>query len=269
MVALVATLTNPCGKKMERAKVKRIAVSTAAIASMLLGATAISAQDERIGQMVDEVGKTSKIAQASQQRIDAVADQTDKLFDQYKSTLKVIAGLEAYNANQRRVIEGQEREIATLQRAITQVDVIKRQVTPLMEDMIADLETFVSQDMPFLREDRMKRIEDLKSYMVDPNIADPERFRLVLDAYKTEADFGSGYAAFPGDLDDGRSVNFVRIGRVGLYYQTKDGNESGVWNGSGWDVLPADYNKAVRDLSRMAERMIPVDVLTLPIVAPE
>lgn len=254
---------------MERAKVKRIAVSTAAIASMLLGTATLSAQDERIGRMVTEVDRTAKIAQDSQQRIDAVADQTNKLFNDYKSTLKVIAGLEAYNANQRRVITGQENEIAKIERAISQVDVIKRQVTPLMEDMIRDLETFVQQDLPFQKEERLARINNLKEFMVDPNIADPERFRLVLDAYKTEASYGSTYAAFPGELDDGRSVNFVRVGRVGLYYQTRDGNESGAWNGSSWEALPADYNKSVRDLSRMAEKMIPVDVLTLPIVAPE
>lgn len=256
---------------MERAKVKRIAVSTAAIASILLGTAAVSSQDQRITQMVNEVDRTSKIAQDSQQTIDGIADQTNSLFNDYKATLKVIAGLEAYNANQRRVIENQNAEIVKIERAITQVDVIKRQITPLMEDMIVDLEAFVQQDLPFEKEIRLKRVSDLNEYMVDPNIADPERFRLVLDAYKAEASYGRTFGAYTGDLPapDNRTVNFIRVGRIGLYYQTKSGEESGVWNGTEWQKLPSDYNKAVRDLSRMAGRMIPIDVLTVPIVAPE
>ncbi len=255
---------------MDKAKVKRIAVSAAVIATLFSGATAVSAQDQKINEIVTEVQSNNKLAQASQQRIDSISDKTSKLFAQYKAVLKVNAGLRAYNAQLSRVINAQNKEIGKIERAIGQVDEIKRQITPLMNEMIANLGEFVDQDIPFEITDRKNRVANLTEYMDDPNIADPERFRLVLAEYKTEVDYGRTYGAYEGELADGRLVNFVRIGRVGFYYQTKNGEESGVWNKSsgGWDVLEADYNKAVRDLSRMAGRSIPVAVLVLPIIAP-
>jgi len=256
---------------MDKAKVKRIAVSAAVIASLFSGAAAVSAQDQAINEIIKEVESNNKLAQASQQRIDSISDETGKLFAKFKSVLKVNAGLRAYNAQLGRLITAQENEIVKIETAIGQIDQIKRQVTPLMSEMIANLDEFVESDVPFEIEDRRNRIAKLTEYMDDPNIADPERFRLVLAEYKTEVDYGRTYGAYEGDLGDGRTVNFVRIGRVGFYYQTKDGEESGVWDKDAgtWQKLDADYNKAVRDLSRMAGRQIPVDVLVLPIIAPE
>ena len=100
------------GQKMDKAKVKRIAVSTAAIASFFLSASVANAQnDERLKNIVKEVNQSTQIAQASQKKVDSISDATAKLFLEYKGVLKTNAGLRAYNAQQRRVIKRQEEEI--------------------------------------------------------------------------------------------------------------------------------------------------------------
>jgi hypothetical protein len=255
---------------MDKAKVKRIAVSTAAVASILLGATVATAQDARLKSIVDEVNQANKIAQASQQKIDTVADATAKLFAEYKGVLKTNAGLRAYNAQQNRVIKKQEEEIAKIQNSIGQIDEIKRQITPLMLDMIANLEEFVNADIPFQMTERHERIESLKDVMDDPNVNDPERFRVVLEAYKAEVQYGRTLNAYEDTLDDGRSVDFVRIGRVGFYYQTKDGKETAVWNRDkgAWESQ-GEYATAVKQLLKMSRRQVPLDVLVLPVAAPK
>ncbi len=260
------------GQKMDKAKVKRIAVSTAAIASFFLSASVANAQnDERLKNIVKEVNQSTQIAQASQKKVDSISDATAKLFLEYKGVLKTNAGLRAYNAQQRRVIKRQEEEIIKITKSIGQIDEIKRQITPLMKDMIEDLSEFVNADMPFQIEERVKRIEDLREAMDNPNVSDPERFRVVLEAYKAEVQYGRTRNGYEGLLEDGRSVNFVRIGRVGFYYQTKDGKQTAAWNktSGGWDVLGDEYATPVKQLLRMARNQIPVNPLVLPVAAPE
>lgn len=263
-------ISNPCGQKMDKAKVKRIAVSTAAVASFLLGATAANAQEERIKSIVDEVNEANKLAVQSQQTIDGVADATAQLFNDYKAVLKTNAGLEAYNAQQNRVIVKQEEEIAKIRTSIGQIDEIKRQITPLMLDMIDNLEEFINADVPFLVEERLDRIQSLRDAMDDPNVSDPERFRIVLEAYKTEVQYGRTFFAYEGMDDQNRSVNFVRLGRVGFYFQTKDTTETKAWDAESktWVDVSGEFTTPVRQLIRMAQRRTQSDVTVLPIAAP-
>lgn len=248
---------------------KRIAVSTIAVASILLGASAVSAQNADVKSIVEEVNEANKLAKSSQQAIDGVVNATDKLVTEFKGVLKTNAGLRAYNAQQRRVITKQEEEIAKIKTSIGQIDEIKRQITPLMLDMIADLEEFIAADVPFLMDERNGRIEALRENMDNPNISDPERFRLVLEAYKAEVQYGRSLYSYEGPDENGRAVNFVRLGRVGFYYQAKDGSETKAWNGSAWESLDAEFKTPVRQLIRMALKRTQQDVTVLPIAAPK
>ncbi|WP_374764748.1 DUF3450 domain-containing protein [Yunchengibacter salinarum] len=256
---------------MDKAKVKRKAVSTAAVASILLGASFAHAQESKLDQIIDEVDRSNEIAQASQQKIDDIADETSSLFQRYKAVLKTNAGLRAYNAQQRRVISEQEKELAKIEKSISQIDEVKRQITPLMLEMIDNLEEFVEADIPFQTRERMERIDNLRDAMDDPNVSDPERFRVVLEAYKAEVQYGRTINAYEGELDDGRVVNMIRLGRVGYYYQTKDGKETKVWNKNtgSWETVEAAMADNVKDLMKMAQNRLPLDVVTLPLPTPE
>ena len=250
---------------------KRIAVSTAAVASILLGATVANAQDARLKSIVDEVNEANKIAQASQETIDGIANKTSSIFNDYRAVLKTNAGLRAYNAQQNRVITKQVEEIGKIKNSIGQIDEIKRQITPLMLNMIDDLDEFIQADIPFLLEERNDRIISLRDVMDNPNVSDPERFRVVLEAYKAEVQYGRTLFAYEDALEDGRTVNFARLGRVGFYYQTKDGAETAAWNSetNSWDVLGSEYSGSIRQLVRMALRRTQQDVSVLPISAPK
>ncbi len=256
---------------MDKAKVKRIAVSTAAVAAILLGATAANAQEAQVKSIVDEVNSANQLAQASQKKIDGINDSTEKLFVEFKSVLKTNAGLRAYNKQQERVITRQNEEIAKIKEAISQIDEIKRQITPLMIDMIDDLEEFIASDIPFLATEREERIKSLREAMDSPNVSDPERFRVVLEAYKAEVQYGRTFFAYEDLLKDGRSVNFVRLGRIGFYYQTKDGQETAAWNPEtkSFEQLGSDFATPVKQLIRMALRRTQSDVIVLPIAAPQ
>ena len=69
-----------------------------------------------------------------------------------------------------------------------------------------------------------------------------------------------------------RDVDFLRIGRIALMYQTTDGAMSGAWDaGSGaWVDLPSgDYDAAIRKGIRIAKKQATIELLNMPVSAPE
>ena len=67
------------------------------------------------------------------------------------------------------------------------------------------------------------------------------------------------------------SVDFLRLGRVGLYFQRFDGSETGQWDKETeqWHVLSDDYRLAIRNGLRIARKETAPDLLILPIPAAE
>ena len=256
---------------MDNTNVKRIAVTTLAVASIMIGATALNAQDERLDKIVKEVKVTNTLAKSSQTKIDTLADQTSDLFGKYKQVLKTNDGLKAYNNQLNKAITKQKEEIGKIEEAIAGISKIKRQITPLMLDMVESLKQFVENDIPFEKEKRMERLARLQEAIDDPQVSESEKFRVTLQEYQTEVGYGRSVYAWEGNLEDGRSVNFARIGRIGYYYQTLDRSETAAWdvkNGS-WVTLEDENTRPINRLIKMANKLIPFEVAMVPIAAPE
>jgi hypothetical protein len=68
-----------------------------------------------------------------------------------------------------------------------------------------------------------------------------------------------------------REVDFLRIGRVTLVYQTTDGQSQGVWDQSAgqWVALGGEYRNRIRQGLRVARRQLAPELLLMPIPAPE
>jgi len=256
---------------MDKTKVRKMAVSAAVVASMVFGASLANAQDDaRINETLKAVNTSNTNAKQSQQRIDSIASETDKLFGDYKQLLKVNAGLEAYIALQRKVIADQERRIAILEDSIGRIDEIKRQISPLMEGMVNDLESFINLDVPFQLEERRERVSLLRDTLENSRFSDPEKFRVILQAYDAEVSYGRSLNTYEGKNDDGQAVNYVRLGRIGFYYQDLQGASSSVWNNStkSWEPVDESLNEAIRNLIRMAKKTKQYDITLLPVLAP-
>jgi hypothetical protein len=57
-----------------------------------------------------------------------------------------------------------------------------------------------------------------------------------------------------------------------LVYQTSDGQEAGAWNNNtrSWELLAAgDYSAAIRKGVRIAKKTATIELLNMPIAAPE
>ena len=268
-------------------RLKSIALAVAATASVLAASSAYSAEQDAAEQVkpakplvpvraVVKVGEQrTKSAQASQVRIDRLAAETGDLLQDYKTVMKQVDGLRVYNARLEKQIAGQLRRIASLEKAVDEATVIQRQITPLLIRMIDGLEQFVDLDVPFHIDERKERVEFLRSSMDRSDISIAEKFRQVLEAYKIENEYGRKIDSYKGVATVNgaeRDVNFLRIGRIGLLYQTTDGEHSGAWDKTqgAWVELDAgDYRGAIQKGLRIARKQASIDIMKLPIPAPE
>ena len=252
----------------------RARVRSALVVSLGLAMVASTALAATLTDVFNAGERVNQQAKQSQTRIDALTNETRELLTDYKTVLKEIDGLRVYNRQLERQIANQEAEMTQISESVDQVTVIERQITPLMMRMIDGLEQFVQLDLPFLVKERTNRIEDLRAMMERADVAASEKFSQILRAYQTENEYGRTMEAYTDEIElDGtpRVVDVLKMGRVSLVYQTSDGEASGVWNQAArkWEPLDDDYAVTVRNGIRMARKQLSVDLLALPVAAPE
>ncbi|MVF12148.1 DUF3450 domain-containing protein [Ketobacter sp. MCCC 1A13808] len=240
-------------------------------ASFLFSTTSIAAS---VDQVVGENNKANVAAKQSQSKIDSISQQTDKLFNEYKVVSKEFDGLRVYNSQLEKQIANQLKEMESINSSIDQVTVIERQIVPLMLRMIDGLKQFVELDVPFLQEERDERISNLDQLMERADVSVAEKFRKVIEAYQIESEYGRTIEAYRGTIDiagNQREVDFLRIGRVSLMYQTDDSKYSGIWDNESkdWAPLTDQYRSAIRDGLRIARKEVAPNLLKLPVQAAE
>lgn len=212
---------------------------------------------------------------AEQQRIEQVANQTDQLLAQYKTELKVVDGLKVYNGLLQRQIDNQEAEKTALANSIDSVALIERQIVPMMTRMIDSLEDFVELDSPFLLKERRDRLARLREMMERSDVTAAEKFRRVIEAYQIENDYGRTIEAYKGSVAiDGQDqeVDFLRIGRVSLSYQSVGGQHTGAWDPATRSFVPLPpetYKTNVAQGIRIARKQVAPDLLIVPVAAAE
>lgn len=258
---------------------KKKVLATLVVMPTMLGMGLAQAQDtvvdtSGIDRVTAAAGENIAAAAEAQTRINRLSDQADELMEQFSEAAKIVDGLEVYNAQMRRTIEEQLKTIAQYDRSIEEVAELQRQVAPLMERMMVALEQFVELDIPFQLEDRKARLALIRDTFDDANVNIAEKFRLVLTAYQQEINYGRVMQHYTGTLQvDGveRDVDFLRVGRVALMYQTSDQTSTGVWdkNAKQFVELGNEYRRPVAKGIQMAQQLATTEILELPIHAPE
>ena len=252
------------------------ATFVAAIFSMLMSASfSLIVHAGDVDTSLKASTNKTNAAKTSQQRIDGIADQTSDLFQTFKQVNKQVEGLRVYNAQLEAQVADQQRTMADLEDSIENAAVMERQITPLTLKMIDSLGQFVSLDIPFLLDERRQRVARLGDNLTRADLSAAEKFRQVLEAYKIESEYGSridSYTEIVNVEGQDREVNILRVGRIALLYQTTDQQVTGVWNQKTHQWLTLDdrhSRRAVAKGIRMARKQVAVDMLLLPILAPE
>jgi hypothetical protein len=227
-----------------------------------------------ISEVMQEGESRADANATAQTQVDSVANQTEKIVNDYRAVTKVVDGLRVYNALLQTQINNQEAEMAALSESISNVALIERQIVPLMTRMVDALEEFINLDTPFLLEERTDRIVRLRDILERSDVTAAEKFRHVLEGYQIENDYGRTIEAYKGSTEiNGNQieVDFLRIGRVALLYQTVGGATTGAWDHSVGDFVelpPATYQAQVAAGLKVARKQVAPDLLVVPVAAP-
>lgn len=226
--------------------------------------------DKELTKVVEAGEKINTSASRSQQKVDDISEQIQSKLQQFKVVNKETDGLSVYNAQMQAQLDNQMTELAQLATSMQQVSVIERQVSPLMARMIDTLATFIQLDVPFLPEERAKRINDLQAMLNQADVSVAEKFRRVLEAYQIEVDYGRTIEVYSGmQLVAGveRDVDFLRVGRVSFVYQSRDGQQMGVWDqqSKSWQELAAENRSNINKAMRIARKQLAPDLIIVPV----
>ena len=233
-----------------------------AVVSPVLSATTLE-------QALSESEKLSQTAQHSQKRIERLDDATQAMLDEYSSTLAKAKALEGYNEQVGELIAAQHQELVSYQEQLDALQESEAAVMPQMRRMVEVLAEFIDADIPFLPQERADRLATLQELMPRADVSMAEKYRRILEAYQIESDYGYTLEAWRGELGEGdaqRSVEFLRVGRTMLYYQTPNGHESGHWNAKEqtWQTLDNSVRRPLQKAIAIARQQKTADWLELP-----
>ena len=210
---------------------------------------------------------------ASQTRVSSLARQTQDLLIEYRAVVRETESLKIYNDNLERVVKDQKTEVQSINRQLTGLEETNRGIVPLMLEMIEALDRIVEADIPFRIEERRVRVERLRNMMDQAEVTASEKYRRVMEAYQSELEFGRTTEAYSDTLPGaGQTVDFLRVGRTLLVYQTSDNTVTGWFNSRTrvFEELDDDrFRIEVKNGLSIAKNERAPDLVMLPAPGPE
>lgn len=212
---------------------------------------------------------TNQEAGAAQQRILDLQNQTQAMVQEYKRLTQSVDYQDEHAQALQARVAAQQQEIASLREQLANRQVTQQRIEPLMRSMADTLEQFVVLDLPFHQDERLARVVKVKEQLARTSLSLPDKYRALLAAYQQELEMSNTLEAWRGDLVLGQetlTVEFLRIGRVALYFQTMDGQRSGYWDRTSqqWLELPPDHGEDIKHGLRLARNQLAPQLLALP-----
>jgi hypothetical protein len=239
------------------------------IAACLSGSLFTPAEASEVDKAIELQKSINQRNAASQARIDKLADETARLKSQYREHLLTIESTRSYNNYLQKLVDSHNARKQELSLQLDQVDDTNRSILPLMLRMIDTLEKFINLDIPFLVSDRLAKVHELKDMVHNTDISLGEKYRRIMEAYMRELGYGKTIDTYTGTLagSDNKTVEFLRIGRIGLFYKTIDGLEQKLWNKASrsWEELPPEYENSIQTARRIASKQQAPDLIYLPV----
>jgi hypothetical protein len=244
------------------------------VPSLVAVGTAAQAQQD-LDPALEASQQAAENTSESQEQINEIDSRIQQLVGDYRANLRQLEQLNRYNASQERQVAAQRSEIESLTQDINNIASLQRAVQPLMQDMVDALDEVVQSDLPFLLSERRGRVTRLQNLMENPSSSPAQRYRMIIEAFQIEAEYGRTIEAYRSDVETGErtyeNVDVLRIGRYALIFKTDDDEVLKRFDpGSGrWVDLDKSFLEPVKTAMRVAREQIPPELLYVPVTAPE
>jgi hypothetical protein len=225
---------------------------------------------EIIDEALDIQVDSSNLSAKAQSDIEKLDEVSKKLYFEYKDTLNEYKSLKNYDDQLSKIIDSQLIEIKSINEQLDSLDDINIDILPLLKRMIDALRLFIEVDIPFLLDERVARVNNLDELILRSDVTTAEKYRKVFEAYQIESNFGKTIENYSNyiTLDNQEiAVDYFRLGRLGLFYRTPDGDETGYWDSSEemWVHVGNDLDKDIKSALDISNRQAPPNFITLPL----
>lgn len=246
-------------------------MSRAAVTALVLTLAAVPllAQDsaKEVAGTVDATVGTHQQTQAAKTEW---AGEEDALKARFRSARANVEYLSAQRGIQQARVDALNERIAEFERRLTEATRLKDSIQDTLDMVMLELEDWVAQDLPFLAEERARRVDSLKDDMARPDATSAEKLRRLLEGLQVEAGYGASVEVSEARIEvagEELYVDVLRLGRLSLYWKTPDGERIGEFDraSGSWVELDGKYRRPVTTAMEMATRMRPIELIALPL----
>jgi len=234
------------------------------MAILLLSGSHLNAQD-MLQKNEQEAQSNLSAAKASQEKVDSAYEQQRDALHEYRQVQTEIDQLVIYNKQLQEIVGNQDLQIDSLKNQIKEIEVTQQGIMPLMERMLNGLQQFIQLDTPFLIKEREERVANLRGLLLSAEITVSEKFRRILEAYQIEVEYGRTIEAYRAENSQKQLVDYLRVGRVALYYLSLDGEGAHVWSATDkkWQLLDSDFDRSILKGIRIARKQAAPSLMNL------
>jgi hypothetical protein len=213
-------------------------------------------------------------AARSQSRIDKLDDDMRRMRDEMRQGVLQLEGLKADMPALQQLAGEQAARRAQLERELSAGVPGQLDVQPSLQQMVVWLERFIQGDAPFALEQRRLRMAGLRKLLAQEEVPDGDKLRAVLEVAQVEVQYGRSVETYDGTLrfaGKEQAVEFLRVGRLMLYYLEPDGQRQGYWNRATrrWQPLPDSERERLSTAIAMAKGETAPELMELLLPAPE
>ncbi|WP_291327547.1 DUF3450 domain-containing protein [Desulfovibrio sp. UCD-KL4C] len=240
--------------------------------ALLLLLTVSAMASSKVEAVHEQASKAIAIEAKAQRLYRNWTDIKERKADEIREMKATEDWLKFQEKKYNRYIQKQEEVIAELIRRKEEAKRINMELEPFLDTIVDQLESFVKADLPFLSEERERRIHFLQNSLDDYHLELSEKLRRVFEALLIETEYGQNVSTTTQELEINgikTQASIFRLGRTALFYQTTDGLEIGIWDkkSGSWKTLNPTYSHALRRAKDMADRKRAVELLELPLGA--
>lgn len=169
-----------------------------------------------------------------------------------------------------RYVSSMEDRIAELERVKTELERLEQELEPLLYGLVDRLKTGVDNDLPFLKDERARRLAFLDKTLDDHTLSNGEKLRRILEAVEVETAYGRSTELTEKQVVlEGRptQVTVIRAGRLGLYCLTPDKTSAGKFSPETgeFESLPSEFAPSLTQLETMIEHKRFTNFAFLPV----
>ncbi len=204
------------------------------------------------------------LGQQAQAEADAWAEEKEMLLEKIRQKKRKKIWLAHQLRKYDIYLAKQAESMEALEKRKGESDEIRMDLEPWLEEIPARLAKAVGKDLPFLKEERQKRLDFLQESLDDYRITPAEKTARIFEALRIETAYGYGKEIRDEMIRlNGKEVRVkvLRLGRVCMYFESPDGKESGWFNRqkNEWEILAPEHRESVRHAFAVAEKkQVPV-----------